>query len=160
MLLDLYRRRVLQNMKAPVMIAHRGNVVGPDPANENNPRHIDAALSAGFDAEIDVWHTNNRFYLGHDNSQHVVELEYLKNPSLWCHAKSLKTLEVLLEHDIHCFWHQTDDFTITSAGYIWTFPQKPVGPKSVIVCKTEEETVIMAKGRIAGICSDYVGLLK
>ena len=36
------------------LIAHRGNVSGPKPSQENNPEYIDEALFAGFDAEIDL----------------------------------------------------------------------------------------------------------
>jgi hypothetical protein len=31
------------------------------------------------------------------------------------------------------FWHQEDDFTLTSSGYIWTFPNKQVTNESIIV---------------------------
>ena len=32
------------------LIAHRGNISGPKPSQENNPEYIDEALFAGFDA--------------------------------------------------------------------------------------------------------------
>ena len=28
------------------------------------------------------------------------------------------------DKSLNYFWHQTDDFTLTSHGYIWTYPGK------------------------------------
>ena len=142
------------------LIAHRGNTSGRISKRENNPDYIREALASGYDAEIDVWSINNKFFLGHDESMHEVDIDFLKTPGLWCHAKSLEALEKMLENKVHCFWHQTDDFTITSHGYIWTYPEKTVGEKSVIVCHSAEETHAAALQNIAGICSDYVGEIK
>jgi hypothetical protein len=142
------------------LIAHRGNIRGRNPERENSPDYIKEALTAGYDAEIDVWYINNGFCLGHDESMHEVDIEFLKTPGLWCHAKSLEALEKMLENNVHCFWHQTDDFTITSHGYIWTYPGKPAGEKSVIVCHSADETQVTALQNIAGVCSDYVGNIK
>ena len=142
------------------LIAHRGNIHGRNQDRENTPTYIKEALAMGYDVEIDVWYRNTRFYLGHDESMFEVDLNFLKTPGLWCHAKSLEALEKMLDHNIHCFWHQTDDFTITSKGYIWTYPGKPVGEKSVIVCHSTEETELAALQNIAGVCSDYVGNTK
>ena len=142
------------------LIAHRGNTHGRNAERENSPTYIKEALATGYDAEIDVWYINNKFYLGHDDSMHEVDVDFLKTPGLWCHAKSLPALEKMLENDVHCFWHQTDDFTITSRGHIWTYPDKPVGTNSVIVCHSTEETQVAALQNILGVCSDYVGNVK
>ena len=37
-----------------ILIAHRGNVSGPNPEMENNPLYIDRALEKGYDVEIDI----------------------------------------------------------------------------------------------------------
>jgi hypothetical protein len=39
----------------------------------------------------------------------------------------------MLDNNIHCFWHQKDDFTITSQGFIWTYPGKPVCKNSIFL---------------------------
>ena len=44
------------------IIAHRGNLNGPQPENENNPEYINSALELGFSAEIDVWWHNDSFF--------------------------------------------------------------------------------------------------
>jgi hypothetical protein len=37
------------------IIAHRGNLDGPDPTRENSPIYVMAALAAGVDVEVDLW---------------------------------------------------------------------------------------------------------
>jgi len=41
--------------------------------------------------------------------------------------------KMLKNRKVHCFWHQNDNYTITSKGFIWTFPGKPITKQSVIV---------------------------
>lgn len=108
-----------------IYISHRGNLTGPS-KTENYPIHISAALVMGYHVEIDVWFVNDKFYLGHDepNFKTEVDLKYLKNKKLWCHAKNIEALSMMLRNKVHCFWHQEDDATITSKSYIWTYPGK------------------------------------
>jgi|6_EtaG_2_1085325.scaffolds.fasta_scaffold00086_13 hypothetical protein len=139
------------------LVAHRGNRFGPSPNNENKLFYVTAALNQGYDVEIDVWKLKDKWYLGHDEPRYLIDLDFLKKPELWCHAKNLQALENMLYNNINCFWHQTDRYTITSSGAIWTFPGQPVCKKSLIVCHSIEETIKMASQNILGICSDYVG---
>ena len=37
-----------------ILIAHRGNIDGPNPEMENNPQYIDKAIDSGYNVEIDV----------------------------------------------------------------------------------------------------------
>ncbi len=141
------------------LISHRGNTTGTDPYIENKPDVLTNLSNSGFHVEIDVWLINNELFLGHDEPKYKVSLEFLKNENFWCHAKNLDALQYMLDNNVHCFWHQTDDFTITSEGFIWTFPKKPVTKNSVIVCHTKEETEYYYNMDIAGICSDFVGEL-
>lgn len=118
----------------PKLIAHRGNLHGSDKGRENSPSYIIEAVNAGFDVEVDVWYTDDKLYLGHDTPDYKVDLEFLKMSQLWCHAKSVKTLNFLLENGINCFFHSTDDATLTSRGLIWLFPGiRPVSHNSIIV---------------------------
>ena len=49
------------------ILAHRGNVAGPDHATENGPSAFRAALARGWGLEIDVRHTvGSRLYVSHD----------------------------------------------------------------------------------------------
>lgn len=138
-----------------VLIAHRGNVRGKEESKENSPNHIQNALNEGFDVEIDVWFDGG-FFLGHDKPQYKIDLKYLDNPKFWCHAKNVECLEQLLTHSrIHCFWHQSDDVTLTTEGYVWTYPGKKLVKNSIVVLPetyTNEKTF----SNCFGICSDYI----
>jgi glycerophosphoryl diester phosphodiesterase len=49
------------------ILAHRGNVAGPDATTENTPAAFRAALTRGWGLEIDVRHTDGaRLYISHD----------------------------------------------------------------------------------------------
>jgi hypothetical protein len=142
-----------------ILISHRGNLHGKA-SKENNPKRLKEILNQVYNIEVDVWLVKDRLFLGHDKPEYEVNLKFLQNEKFWCHAKNLAALEFMLLNNIHCFWHQEDDYTITSKGYIWTYPGKPVCKKSIIVCKTLEDTMRYCKMDIAGVCSDYVEKLK
>ena len=126
---------------------------------ENRPGHINKALWQGFDVEIDVWYIDDEFWLGHDIPQYKIEENFLENPRLWCHAKNIDTLYKMTSNSlIHCFWHQDDDVTLTSRGYLWTYPGKQLTKKSICVLPEFEDKkskVILPKN-VAGICSDFI----
>lgn len=141
-----------------ILISHRGNINGIDVDNENNPLYIDRALGKGYDVEVDVWYVNGKWYLGHDEPTYEIELDYLKDNNLWCHAKNIEALNVMLNNDIHCFWHQEDDVTLTSKGYIWTYPGKKLKSNSIVVMpeKYLEKWWRHNFNSCSGICSDYI----
>jgi hypothetical protein len=147
-----------------LLISHRGNLYGPS-SEENNPATIEHTLSKGFHAEIDLWvdrtQDSIKIMSGHDHAQYVVDLDWLtkRQNQLWIHAKSLSTLEWFLEddRDWQLFWHQEDDFTITTTGHIWTYPNKQVGSSSIIVAQNLEDTTFYSEKSIYGLCSDFVG---
>ena len=138
-----------------ILISHRGNLNGPQPENENKPEYVDIALK-NFNVEIDVFFYKKEFWLGHDKPEYKINnLNWLKNNKLWVHAKNLDALNELLEHpSIHSFWHQNDDVTLTSRGYMWTYPNKKLFNKSIAVInkKNNRENVL----KCSGICSDYI----
>ena len=136
-----------------VLISHRGNMDGIYPEMENNPIYIDRALKNGYDVEIDVWYEDGIWYLGHDKPQYKIDLDYLKNDKFWCHAKNIEALNLMLDDDIHCFWHQEDDVTLTSCGFIWTYPGKKLTEKSICVLPEKNNEI---PKKALGICSDYV----
>ena len=70
-----------------ILISHRGNLTGKN-KNENHPSHIKNALLMGFDVEVDIWHVNGAFYLGHDKPLYKINKYFLLNPKLWSHAKN------------------------------------------------------------------------
>jgi len=145
-----------------ILISHRGNTNGPDKQKENTLDQINKTLSLGFDVEIDIWCKDNSLFLGHDEAEQAVELGWIKEncKNLWVHCKNLEAIvELNKEESINYFWHQEDDFTLTSKNFIWTYPNKSVTTKSVIVCKDERSTLKYFKKNITGICSDYLEIL-
>lgn len=110
-------------------------------------------LQAGFDVEVDVWRKNQKWFLGHNRAQYQVCDKFLALPGLWCHAKNHPALfKMILKRNIHCFWHQEDDYTITSRGYLWAYPGKKDGPHSVVVCLGRGSRLLKTA---FGLCTDH-----
>jgi HAD superfamily hydrolase (TIGR01509 family) len=143
-------------------IAHRGNIAGADPSKENDPAYITAALKLGFDVEIDVWHDPEAgtWHLGHDEPQYPIAYEFLLTDGLWVHCKNSEALRVLAaDEHVHCFFHDRDDYTLTSRGVIWAYPdQKLLGERCVAVMYSKPEELLGET--LAGICHDNVGELR
>ena len=137
------------------LISHRGNLSGRDVKLENNPTQIQKVLDLGYHCEIDVWYINGVFLLGHDFPTIAVSEYDLENSKLWCHAKTVESLQKMLTNkNINCFWHEGDQYTLTSKGYIWTLPETRVSEKCVIVDNSKNIT----NYGCAGVCSDYIEL--
>tara|TARA_R110000868_G_scaffold2821_2_gene19537 strand:+ start:6324 stop:6782 length:459 start_codon:yes stop_codon:yes gene_type:complete len=146
------------------LIAHRGNIDGPNPSDENNPTHIDKVIKMGYDLEVDLWHKENNYYLGHDEPQYHVPMSWLVKHKdvLWIHCKNIEALKRISSSliDFNYFWHQTDDFTLTSKKYIWTYPGKQYTLNSVVVMpewNTDlDQFSNILNYKCFGICSDYI----
>lgn len=141
-------------------ISHRGNLDGRIINSENSPDYVSNALSQGYEIEIDVWFVNGSFYLGHDEPLYLVTERFLENEKLWCHAKNEEAFHKMLSNNkIHSFWHQTDDYTLTSKGILWVFPGKKVYENSIWVLpeKTIFKNIMI---NCLGICSDYISKYK
>ena len=145
------------------LIAHKGNVNGPDPSKENTPEQIEWCIDNGYDVEIDIRYNpdNDKFYLGHDEHQHEVNWWWLagKSAHLWIHCKDLTTLHEFTANTsgYNYFWHQGDDYTLTSKGQIWASSGKPYKDDTVIVVENPED---VKEYDCYGICSDYVGKIR
>ncbi len=138
-----------------ILISHRANLFGPDKTLENHPLQIMYVMNMGYEVEIDVWVVNNKIFLGHDFPEHEINLEFLFDNRLWCHAKNLEALQLMLSHPkIHCFWHENDKVTLTSKNYVWTFPGNELISNS-IACMPETKEFINIEKAI-GICSDFI----
>ncbi len=135
------------------LISHRGNINGIEKNNENNPDYINQAISHGYDVEVDVRYESGQFFLGHDFNQFKIKKEFLLNKKLWCHAKTNEALIALDGIKAHYFWHQEDDYTITSKGFFWTYPGKKLLQKSICVLPEKGN---YDKIDCLGICSDFI----
>lgn len=139
-------------------IAHRGNTNGRDPTRENTPAYIDQALKDGFDVEIDVWVINGDIYLGHDGPETSIGLDFLelRKDNLWCHAKNLDALCMLVDKEYHCFSHDTDNYILTSRGFIWAFPGQDLNEKTICVMPERAQYSDKDLQSCVAICSDLV----
>lgn len=145
-----------------IIISHRGNLDGPNPERENSPDYIEEALAAGFNVEVDVWWHEDAFWLGHDGPKHRVKHPFfLVEKGIWAHCKNLETLQHFImfasiqsknPHPEY-FVHQTDDGVLTSNGWIWTYPGKPVYYLSIAVKPEVVEGWDVSNA--AGVCTDY-----
>lgn len=145
------------------LISHRGNLVGPNPSFENSQEYIQEALDKGFSVEIDLRALNGELHLGHDYAQHSIDPEFLVKyrGRLWVHCKDHIAFEKAMQLQLNCFFHDQDDYTITSFGYIWCYPGKPaVGNMSVTVLPERHTDINQLDKSLFAVCSDYVLTIK
>ena len=137
-----------------IIIAHRGNRFGSNTSLENNPNYIKETIDAGFHVEIDVWYNKqaNTVYLGHDDPKYKVSIDFLKHNKMWCHAKNKDALEYMIENEVHCFWHESDKYTITSKGYFWCYPNNYI--KNGVTVDLNHSVSSINTDDIMGICTD------
>lgn len=147
------------------LIAHRGLYQGPNTELENHPDQIVDAINQGFDCEIDLWVINSELVLGHDKPQYNITetflIEYYN--SLWVHAKNLSALRWLVDQsELNFFWHQNDDYVITSKGFIWAYPGKELTSRSIMLMPEWDNPKLknFVIPNCYGICSDYVEKIK
>jgi hypothetical protein len=135
------------------LIAHRGNLHGPNRETENKPDTICRAIVQGFDVEIDVWYIHGEYYLGHDFPETKVSLRFLTQfaDRLWVHCKHIDSL-LQLKDILNCFYHDKDIYTLTSRGYIWGNINSPTHSNVIQVMPEHSGTFSI---QCAGICTDY-----
>ena len=85
---------------------------------------------------------------------HSIEFLTKNFNKLWIHCKNLEAIDILSEFSLfNFFWHQNDDFTLTSKNFVWTYPGKRVCNKSVLVMDDARQY----SGQVCfGLCSDYL----
>ena len=149
-----------------IIIAHRGNLFGKS-KEENKPDFIDEALSKGFDVEIDLWLKKQEFFLGHDHPQYLISNNWLnkRRDKLWIHCKNKECLSNMVYTEFHFFWHQKDNYALTSRNYIWAYPVHEINSKKCIKVLPEKTDQTINKdfleiNSLGGICSDYVDRYK
>jgi hypothetical protein len=148
------------------LISHRGNLTGPNPERENHPDYIMEALKANFEVEIDLWKIEDRLFLGHDDPQYEVDDAWLQKHSMgqfWIHCKNGYAFQYMVNKPshLHYFFHNTDLYTLTSRGYIWAYPNATPLEGCIIAVPEvhygrDETGLMVQRGFIGGVCSDYV----
>ena len=150
------------------LIAHRANLDGPDPSTENSPEQIISCIEQGYDVEIDVRYDplTDRLWLGHDEPQYMITWFWLagKQDHLWIHCKDITTLHEFSDKTsgYNYFWHQEDDYTLTSKQNIWAYPGKTYTENTVIVMPewNNMNWDMLKATNCFGVCSDYIERLK
>jgi hypothetical protein len=146
-------------------ISHRGNLEGRIAEMENDPAYIEKAIAAGYMAEVDFWKVGDRIYLGHDEGQHDISMEWLnfRKQHLLVHCKNREGFDHALKSGLHAFWHTDEDYVMTSWGYTVGYPGKlSVGPRFILAVPERHwgDNVLYCKPFITfGVLSDYVKLL-
>ena len=152
------------------IISHRANLNGPSSVTENTLDSIRMCIENGFDVEVDIRVVGDCLYLGHDSIQEKVTHDTLFKLSdrLWIHCKNIEALEYFLNYFkdgyFNYFWHQRDKYTLTSKGFIWSYPGSDLSANSINVMpewSTQKESFdSLINDQIYGICTDYPILLK
>ena len=97
--------------------------------------------------------------MGHDYGEHKLSIEWFEERKglLFIHAKDLATYTYFIrQKGFNVFWHQEDDYTLTSAGQIWAYPGSALNEKTICVMPETVLYSIKDISRCLGICSDFV----
>lgn len=136
-------------------IAHRGNWSGISPSDENKFEYLYNAYEKGFDVEVDIRSHKGILYFGHDEPIEVADMNFIQRAGVWCHAKDLEALMLLLKLRTNCFWHETDVVTLTSNGNIWCYPGYYPRTSKAVWLDLENKKLPSDVSGIYGICGDY-----
>jgi len=139
------------------IIAHRGNLTGPNPEMENNPSYLLKALGEGYDVEVDVWKTPDGLFLGHDIPDYKIERSFLCNKRVWSHAKTIETFYFLSQFkDINTFYQTEEDVVLTSRGFFWSHSKNKVfNEKTICTDLNPNPSHLSGRIDIYGFCTDY-----
>jgi len=151
------------------LISHRGNIEGVNNKTENEPNNILKVIKLGYEVEVDIWKKKKNWYLGHDypqyrigNNNKLKKFTFKKRNKYWFHCKNKEAMVSMLNiKSYNFFWHNKDDFTITSKGYFWAYPGQILHKNTVILFPEKFFSIKkIIKQNYYGICSDYVSLFK
>lgn len=142
------------------IISHRGNLNGPDETIENTECAIDHAISLGFDVEIDLRYYHGAFYLGHDEPQYQITLEWIHNRRhfLWIHCKDLDSFAVS-PGSWNKFCHTQDPVVAVLPNKMWVHDLNlELNWKCIIPLLSREDIFEFDLKRLKdcyGVCTDY-----
>lgn len=146
---------------SPVFIAHRGNYDGIQTERENTIDYLRQAYNMGFGVECDLQVQDGVLYFGHDEPQETADWHFLLRPYVFCHAKTVDTMQVLMNGGAHCFWHEEDQLTLTNRGLMWCYPGVyPVHAKSIWLDLQGYDTPCIKDTNIFGVCGDNYNNVK
>ena len=143
-----------------IYISHRGNLHGLNPARENSLTYIDEAIEAGCEVEIDLRTKNGMLFLGHDTPDYLVSEDWLceRKGKLWIHVKDYFSLVWLQEHDAgyKYFCHESDRYTLTSNGFIWSHDlENKMMNKCIVPLLSKEQVEGFSQREFYAVCTDH-----
>jgi hypothetical protein len=141
-----------------ILIAHRGCTEGSNASIENKPDHLLSLLVQGYHVEIDTWFKNNEFDFGHDGPLYKVNIsDFIRfSGQCWFHCKNVNALSEFRKYNANYFWHQNDDYVITSWEYIWANVGQRMKGESVAVLPEVKEPENLKDAY--AICTDNFSL--
>lgn len=145
-----------------MIIAHRGNLLGPS-IHENEPDYLAHAIDSGFMVEADIWASGTHVWFGHDGAQYKMPEDYIERygQGTIFHCKNLDALDFMKGTNQHFFWHQEDNYTLTSFGYVWVYPGL-LAKNSVNYIIVNPHAIELPPSLldVGGVCTDYPQLFK
>ena len=111
-------------------VCHRGNLESKFVPDENRPDILDRRIRDGFGVELDVWCSEDQYWLGHDEPQYEVSFDWLMKDGAkkYIHCKDGPTFEHLLlqcgreGYNPHLFYHTKEDYALTTRGHVIVHP--------------------------------------
>ena len=75
---------------------------------------------------------------------------------MFCHCKNIDALHFIVKNysEIECFFHNEDEYVLTSKNHIWNYPGKQQTPLSICVMPERVDQII--DYNCYGVCSDFV----
>jgi hypothetical protein len=146
-----------------LLISHRGNTTGINREKENSPDYIQEALNNDYFVMVDVFLIGEKHLaIGCDSPQYATTLDFLKNNNIICKAKSIECFDFLITNQIHSFYNNYDDCSLTSGGLIWTRPGNNITERCVFTMPEwiMNDITEIKDIKCAGICSDKIELIK
>jgi len=139
-----------------LLISHRGNIASINEQKENSPDYIIWAISLGYYVEIDLFVIEDNLFLGHDKPTYKIDSDFLNNEKLFVHCKNKEALLFMSKANMSSeyFWHQNDNYTLTSKGRIWTYTGEDLIQGSI--CVMPENHSYSDISMCYGICSDVI----
>ena len=147
------------------IISHRGNINGIIEGKENRPSYIDAAIQLGYDVEIDVRFIDGEFWLGHDEPQYKVDLNWMypRKKNLWLHCKDVDSAIELckINGEFNFFCHSSDPYVLISNNLLWVHDLKgKIGTDCIIPLLSEKDISDYDNEVPYAICTDFITLIK
>ena len=139
------------------LISHRGNIHGINQERENTKSYISEAIYLGFDVEIDLRYINESLFLGHDIPIEIISLNWLEKyrENLWIHCKDIHSL-LFLKDQFNVFYHTSEDYVLTSDGFIWTYSGVKLYKNVIAVLPENQNYSNEELSECYGICSDFI----